>query len=630
MIRAQNLSVYFGGRILFDQLSFAINSGEKVAITGRNGAGKSTLFKLLTGQLLPDSGYLELQGQPVIGSLRQELPPDKGLSVFDEVKSSLENIAIYSKELEELHSNLEIVKDAKALESIITRMEHVQLRLDYLDVDKLDGLVEKILSGLGFKQGDFSRKTSEFSGGWRMRIEIAKLLVSKPDLLLLDEPNNHLDLLAMRWLEDYLHNYEGTVLLISHDLAFLDNIANRILEIDRSRLYDFKGNYSSYKVYRKQRQEVEMKEYTSQQKMIQQKEMLIDKFRYKASKASFAQSLIHELERMDRIQIPEAEMGTMQLRFSPSNASGLKVFELKHVYKSYGEHEVLKDVNLFVERGTKLSFIGANGNGKSTLVKIITGDSQISKGEASLGHNVRIGYYAQEHEDILDHKATALEAVESSALPETRSMVRSILGGLGFSGEDTDKKISVLSGGEKARVRLALLLVKEHNLLILDEPTHHLDIPSKERLKNALQNYQGTLIIVSHDREFLKGLAEKTILFTDQTIKIYEGDIEYYLEKTQKETLTHLATNETSTYQDKPKSGGDYQQRKKSSRQIQNIEKEIQKIEDEISKIEAAMSAEDFYLKTDHLQTLENYSNYKKRLNDAYSAWDDLLNESTA
>ncbi len=630
MIRAQNLTVYLGGRTLFDHLQFSINAGEKVAITGRNGVGKSTLFKLLTGHMNPDSGFIELQGEPVIGILKQELPADKGHPVFDEVKYSLEEITSYTKELEELHLKLEVEKDPHALEHIIMRMEHVQHRLDYLGIDKLDGLIEKILIGLGFEKDDFYKKTSSFSGGWRMRIEIAKLLVAKPDLLLLDEPNNHLDILAMRWLEDYLHNYDGTVLLISHDLAFLDNIVNRILEIDRSKLYDFKGNYSAYKLYRQQRQEVEQKEYASQQKMIAQKEMLIDKFRYKASKASFAQSLIHELERMERKQMPEAEMGSMHLQFSPSMPSGVKVIELNHVYKNYGLHDVLKDVNLYVERGAKLSFIGANGNGKTSLVKIITGDIPATQGKMSLGHNVKIGYYAQEHEDILDTKSTALEAIENAALPEMRTMVRTILGGLGFSGEDADKKISVLSGGEKARVRLALLLVKEHNLLILDEPTHHLDIPSKERLKNALLKYEGTIIIVSHDREFLKGLAEKTILFENQTIKVFEGDIEYYLEKSNKDSLKHLGEQQPENKTDKAKSVDDYQQKKKSTRQIQNIEKEIQKLETEMSAIETSMSSEGFYQQKDHIQILDTYAILKQKLNEAYSVWDDLVNENTS
>lgn len=460
-----------------------------------------------------------------------------------------------------------------------------------------------------------------------MRIELAKLLMAKPHILLLDEPNNHLDILSLRWLEKYLKEYEGTVMLISHDLMFLDNISQRIIELDRGRIYDFKGNYTAFKLYRAERKAIETNEYNAQQRIIQHKEQLIEKFRYKASKASFAQSLITELGRMDKKELPEEEQSTIKLRFKPSYHSGKKVLEVKNASKSYGDKLVFQNIDLLVERGSKISFIGGNGNGKTTLVKMICGQTATTEGQLELGHQVKIGYYAQEHGEVFLANQTALEAVESASIPEMRSMVRKVMGGLGFSGEDVEKKISVLSGGEKARIRLANLIVNEHNFLILDEPTHHLDLPSKERLKESLMHYDGTIIIVSHDRDFLKGLADKTILFESQGIKVFEGDIEYYLEKTDEATIYETKKDQNKKLKEDPDVNPNQLDRKKLQRQAQTFEKQILKLEEEISKLDVKLSDPSFYQSTDYDLTIKKYEEIKKRLESSTTEWEKIIQE---
>lgn len=627
VIRFQNVSLFFGERVLYDQISFTISAGEKLAIAGRNGSGKSTLFKLIQKELKPDDGVIDIQGQSTFGILKQELPSDQGFTVFEEIRQSM----VEAQQLQDKYQILEQqLMDGKGSEEeildIVHIMEEIRIRLEFLEIDKLDGKIGKILIGLGFKEEDFNRRINEFSGGWRMRIELAKILISKPDTLLLDEPNNHLDIISLSWLERYLKEYEGTVLLISHDLMFLDNVARRIIEIDRGKIYDFKGNFSAYKLYRAERKIIELNEYNAQQRIIQHKENLIEKFRYKASKASFAQSLITELGRMDIKELPEDELSSIKLRFKPSHQGGNKVLEIKNASKSFGSKEVLKDVNLFIERGSKISFIGANGNGKSTLVKLICSQLSPNGGTIELGHQIKIGYYAQEHGDILIENQTALEAVESASIAEMRPMVRKILGGLGFSGEDVEKKISVLSGGEKSRIRLANLIVNEHNLLILDEPTHHLDLPSKERLKDALMHYKGTIILVSHDRDFLKGLADKTILFENQGIKIYEGDIEYYLEKTDNTTIYDLKNSQNSKSSNaKPEL--DYNERKKLQRLNQNLEKEILKLEEQISKTEKLMLNPEFFQNKENEVQINNYQKNKIQLEKLNKEWEEVVNK---
>lgn len=627
MIRIQGLYLGFGGRKIFDNLSLTISDGEKIAICGRNGTGKSTLFKVLTGEIKADQGIVENQGNQSIGLLRQELPVDHDYGLKEEVRNALPEIT----QLQSIVQKCELViqehtADEQTIQAAIIELQEAHARLDYLEADKLEGKIEKILIGLGFTSLDFNKKVKEFSGGWRMRIELAKLLLSKPDILLLDEPNNHLDIIALRWLEDFLKKYEGTVLLISHDLMFLDNVGKRIIEIDKGKVYDYKGNYTAYKLYRQERKEMELREFEAQQKVIKHKEMLIDKFRYKASKASFAQSLITELGRMDIKEQPEDDVSDIRLKFRPTVQSGNKIVEIKDLSKSYGPKKVLENVNLYLEKGMKWSFIGANGNGKSTLVRLICSEITAESGTLELGHQVKLGYYAQEHSDFLNKDWTPLETLEAYCNAEMRPMVRKILGGLGLRGEDVDKKISVLSGGEKARVRLALLLVQEHNFLILDEPTHHLDIPSKNRLKDALREYTGTVIIVSHDREFLKDLAQKTILFENRKVTVFEGDIEYYLEKTNVDTV-YEGMKAARKIEAAPAQSLDYNTRKKLQRQIQNLEREILKIEQEVQLTEQKMHEQGFYEAPDHKLILQKYETLQNSLKQLTTEWEKLIEE---
>ncbi|MBK7467710.1 MAG: ABC-F family ATP-binding cassette domain-containing protein [Saprospiraceae bacterium] len=633
MIRVVDLSLYFGDRALLDSLNISINHGEKVALTGRNGSGKSTLFKILTRQLSPTKGQIEYPKNYTLGLLKQELPEDKGYTVREDVKLSLEEIAALQNEEESIIQKFnEVHHESSEFMDLLERQSYIHDRLVYLQIDKVDGEIERILSGLGFKSTDFDRKCSEFSGGWRMRIELAKLLLSKPDVIMLDEPNNHLDIVSIQWLEKYLKNYEGTVILITHDLQFMDAIAKRIIEIDRGRVMDYVGNYSAFKAYRAERVEIETNEFKSQQKMIQHKEMLIDKFRAKASKASFSKSLQKELDRLDVKELPDVDTSSIRLRFQPSRQSGRKVLEVKDLVKQYGELLVLDHVDAYVERGMKISFVGANGNGKSTMVKLICNEIKPEHGLIELGHEVKIAYFAQEHQNILNMQKTVFETVEDAALPEMRTNVRRILGGLGLQGDDIDKRIGVLSGGEKSRVRLAMLLVQDHNLLILDEPTHHLDMMYKDSLKEAIKNYTGTVIIVSHDREFLRDLAEKTYSFESKKIKVYEGDIDYFLSKKSEEESANidlLKQEKNKSIQIQPTvstiKNSNPELKKKLQRNLQNVEKEISKLDEKIKEIEALMIDPQFFNSNEGKTKLKDYEQIKSNHALKSNEWENLF-----
>ncbi|MBK8153127.1 MAG: ABC-F family ATP-binding cassette domain-containing protein [Saprospiraceae bacterium] len=626
MIRLSNVSLFFGERALLKDVNLTFSPGEKVAITGRNGTGKSTMFKLITGEYKADVGSVEIPNDYTVGILKQELPEDRGLSVRDELMRSLTEIQLLKDELTSIEHKLHNPElDADEMSRLLDRQEWIHHRFDILHVDKLDGEIEKILFGLGFQNHQLDLQASTFSGGWRMRIELAKLLLSKPKALLLDEPNNHLDILSIIWLEKYLADYPGTVLLISHDLQFLDKLAKRVIEIDRERIYDYKGNYSQYKLYRAERKEIELNEYKSQQRVIQHKEALIDKFRAKANKASFAKSLQKELDRTEMMDAPEEELSSIRLRFQPSRQSGRVVLEAHHLSKSYGEKNVFENIEMLIERGQKLSFVGGNGNGKSTMVKLICDEIKPSEGEIKVGYEVKIGYYAQEHTEILNVNKNVLETIEDAAIPTIRPFIRKLLGGLGFEGQDVDKKIKVLSGGEKARVRLAMLLVNEHNLLILDEPTHHLDIPSKDSLKEAIIHYGGTVIIVSHDREFLRGIASRTISFEDHTIKSYEGDIDYFIEKSGVENTQGGLNTPKSVQKGSMETLKSPDEGRKLQKQIQTVEKSIEKLEESIKSIEVKMANADFFTNTSSDKIIAEYDSIKKDLKQKTSEWEELM-----
>jgi ATP-binding cassette subfamily F protein 3 len=628
VIAFNNVSLAFGGQRIFNGLNASVSPGEKVALCGRNGSGKTTLFKLLTGDLKPDSGTIDVPGNWRIGLLSQELPLYKDHTIREEVWSSQKDLVALQNELKDLEYALSGGEaSAHCIDQAVHHMAEVRERLDYLEVDKISGKMDRILAGLGFSSQDLSRSPKSFSGGWRMRIELAKLLLCAPDVLLLDEPNNHLDILALSWLESFLSRYEGTVMVISHDLFFLDRVGKRIIEIDRGKIYDYKGSYSAFLAYRKERKEAESREYEAQQRLIRQKELLIDRFRYKASKAAFAQSLITELNRMDKLEQPEGEAATLKLHFEMARPSGRTVLEVTDLSKSFGDKLVLQNVHLTLERGMKWCFVGANGNGKSTLVKLICGELAPTQGAAKLGHEVRIGYYAQEDHSALDLKLTPVQLLESECRAEMRSQVRHILGALGLREDHADKQIGVMSGGERARVRLALMLVQEHNFIILDEPTHHLDMPSKDQLKQALKKYPGTAIIVSHDRDFLMGLANKTLFFGQGYVKLYEGDINYFLDQHDGAMPGSMGRLEENRGDDFARSAPlpEKTDRKKLQRRIQNLEKQIYELERLLVQSENEMQRPEFYEREDHVLKLQTYAEDKLKYSEILQEWEGLV-----
>ena len=488
----------------------------------------------------------------------------------------------------------------------------------------MEANAEKILKGLGFKAKDLNRQTDEFSGGWKMRVELAKMLLQRPDYLLLDEPTNHLDIEAIIWLEKFLQNYPGAIILISHDKQFLDVVTDRTIEIELGKVYDYKAPYSKYLVQRAERKALQEAAFKNQQKVIAQKERTITRFMAKASKTKMAQSMKKQLEKMERIEIDVEHTETMNLRFPEAPRSGQVVVEANQLSKSYGDLLVLKNISLKLDRGDRLAFVGQNGQGKTTLAKILVNVLASSGGQLKHGHNVQIGYYAQDQSESLNPKLTLLETMENASPPEMRTRLRSILGAFLFSGEDVDKKVSVLSGGERARLALACMLLRPFNLLVLDEPTNHLDILSKEVLKNALQQYNGSLVVVSHDRDFLKGLTNRTIEFRDQKLYEYIGDVNAFLEKRSLDNMrqVELSSKDKLNLKSNAKSSLDFQERKKLQRAVQNAEKKIEKLEAQIENWEMKMTEASFYQQADSNREIERYQQAKKDLEQAYLDWE--------
>ena len=510
MISVNKISVYFGGQELFDKVSFMVNKGDRIGLVGKNGAGKSTLLRILSGEQSSNEGTISSPNNSTLGYLRQDLDFEEGRTVqqeaelaFAEIKDLEEKINIINLEMSERTDY-----DNEGYMQLITDLNELNDRYGLLGGYTIKSEMSQVLLGLGFKLDDFSRQTNEFSGGWRMRLELAKILLAKPDVLLLDEPTNHLDIESIVWLESWLKNYSGAVVLVSHDKAFLDAVTNRTIDLILGKANDYKASYSKYVELRKDRQEKQIQSKKNQDKEVKQTKMLIDKFRYKKSKAAFAQSLIKKLDKMEMIEVDHDETASMHFKFPPAPHSGKVTLKVNKVSKSYGDLEVLNGIDLLLERGEKIAFVGKNGQGKTTLAKIIV-DSIPFEGQVEYGHQVKVGYYAQNQSELLDENKTILQLVEDAADEQSRPRVRDMLGSFLFSGDAVQKKIKVLSGGERARVALCKLLLEPVNLLIMDEPTNHLDMVSKDILKNALNNYDGTLIVVSHDRDFLQGLSEK-------------------------------------------------------------------------------------------------------------------------
>ena len=526
MIQLNKITVYFGGQSLFNDITFMVNKGERIGLVGKNGAGKSTLLNVMSGDLAPNAGSISTSKNYEISYLTQDLDFTDGETVIDEAQTAFKKVKKLQWDLKEAQNALATRTDTESdayidLIAIIGEMEEAFIAMDGYN---LEAECSRVLQGLGFLVEDFDKQTNTFSGGWRMRIELAKILLQKPACILLDEPTNHLDIESIIWLEAWLQDYPGSVILVSHDRTFLDAVTTRTIEIVSGQIYDYKAAYSKYVQLREERLSIQLQAKKNQDQHIKQTEKLIEKFRYKASKAAFAQTLIKKLDKLDRVEIDATDNSTMKFRFPPAPHSGKVTIEAKNIYKNYDSLEVLKDVSLSVNKGDKVAFVGKNGEGKTTLARIIARDLDY-KGDLKLGHLVNVGYYAQNQSDLLDDKMTVLEAVDKSATEQTSSQVRALLGSFLFSGDTVEKKISVLSGGERARVALCKLLLTPVSLLIMDEPTNHLDMRSKEILKQALVHYDGTLIIVSHDRAFLQSLTDKVYEFKNQQIKEYIGDV---------------------------------------------------------------------------------------------------------
>ena len=635
MLNVHNLSVAFGGEYLFEEIAFRLNGGDRVGLIGKNGAGKSTMLKLLSKDMAPDEGTIAMEKDIKIGFLRQDIDFEQGRTVLEESYQAFSDIKSLEQQLEEINTALAERTDYESdgYHQLMVDLSEVTHRYEILGGYNYQGDTEKVLLGLGFKRDDFDKLTDTFSGGWRMRIELAKLLLQNNDVLLLDEPTNHLDIESIIWLEQFLKTYAGAVVIVSHDKMFLDNVTNRTIEISLGRIYDHNKPYTKFLAYRKEIKEQQLSAQKNQEKQIQQTERLIEKFRAKSSKASMAQSLIKKLDKIERIEVDDEDNSVMNLRFPVSINPGKVVAELENLSKSYGKKEVLKDIDLLVERGTKTAFVGQNGQGKTTLAKIMVGELDHT-GNLKTGHNVQLGYFAQNQAEYLDGEKTILDTMIDAANEKNRSKVRDILGSFLFRGDEVEKYVKVLSGGERNRLALAKMLLQPFNVLVMDEPTNHLDIKSKNVLKSALQNFEGTLVLVSHDRDFLQGLTDRVYEFKDGGIKEYLGDIDFYLEQRKAEDFRKIEKGEKKVAQkvEVVSKENDYQFQKKQKslkNKLSGVEKRISQLEKEIADI-------DHDLLMDYDSTIarpnffDTYQGKKKKLETLMGDWEDLSHELEA
>ncbi|WP_421750581.1 ABC-F family ATP-binding cassette domain-containing protein [Croceimicrobium sp.] len=636
MLGINKLILQLNDRMLFDEISFLVNPGEKLGLVGSNGAGKSTLLKTIAGEASVDKGNISKPKDFKIGYLPQELPLYDGRTVWEEAETSLGEIKQLQAAIDDINHQLAEREDYES-DSYLKLIEDLNFnteRFNLIGGYTYHADLEKILQGLGFKAEDFHRQTQEFSGGWRMRIELAKLLLAKHDVLLLDEPTNHLDINSIIWLENFLKDYEGAIVMVSHDRTFLDNITKRTVEIVNGKVYDYPVPYSRFVALREERRQLQMQEQKNQEKEIKHTEELIEKFRYKASKAAFAQNLIKKLDKMERIEIDDDDSRKINFRFPPAPRSGKVVVKAEKLGKNYGEKKIFGGVNLEVIRGERIAFVGQNGQGKSTLVKIIA-DNLKHEGHLELGHNVTFGYYAQEQAKTLDGNKTLLQTIEDAAPEDLRKKARDYLGAFLFSGEDVDKKVKVLSGGEKGRLALCKLLLFPHNLLIMDEPTNHLDLKSKDMLKNALLQYDGTLVVVSHDRHFLQGLADKIFEFKDGQVKEFLGNIDEYLEARKLDDFRQLekskeADKVAKQNEPKEKPGLSYKERKQLDKDLRKAEKQVEDLELSIEALEAELESidtqlhdpEQFKELSKEVDFYEKYEARKKELEKMMKDWE--------
>lgn len=634
MISLDKINLNFGGFDLFKEISFLITPRDRIGLIGKNGAGKTTLLKLITGIVSPTSGSIGLPKDTTIGYLPQQMKHNNTRTLHDEAVLAFEEIIQLEKHIARLNSEIaeDIDYHSEGYMKKLDKITELNERYNILGGENYEAELEQTLVGLGFERSDFNRPTSEFSGGWRMRIELAKLLLKKPDLFLLDEPTNHLDIESIQWLEDFLKNYKGAIVLVSHDKAFIDAICNRTIEISLGKITDQKMNYSKFIVWKDEQREIQFAAYRNQQKMIEDTEKFIERFRYKATKSVQVQSRIKQLNKLDRIEIEEEDNSALKIYFPPAPRSGKVVVQAKNIEKNYGNLQVLKDINLTIESGEKVAFIGRNGEGKTTLARIIMQELEHG-GELKLGHNVKIGYFAQNQAQLLNEELTVFETIDEIAVGEIRTKIREILGAFLFSGEDAEKKVKVLSGGERSRLAMIRLMLEPVNFLVLDEPTNHLDIRSKEILKNAMINFEGTILLVSHDREFLDGLVNCVYEFRNKNARQHLGGIYDFLQKKKIESLKELEINNKARNVEKEtqlkslsSTGLNYEQQKEISKSISRLEKKIIKTEEKISILEAKIHEINNLLssseKLDDHSVFNQFEQVKMSLEKAMENWE--------
>jgi len=635
MVSLDNVRVEFDGKPLFDGISFLLQPKEKVGLVGDNGAGKTTLLQVIRGEMKPTEGNVHLPSNLKIGYLPQQIEFTDEDEIYSAVFNSLDEISSIKKKLDKISEEITYREDyeSEAYLDLLNQLNELNEKYNVLGGDNVEGEIIKTLKGLGFSDDDIYRPLTEFSGGWRMRVELAKILLRHPDVLLLDEPTNHLDIESIQWFENYLKAYQGAVVLISHDRAFLDNITTRTLEINLGKLFDYKVPYSKFVKEKEKRIEHQRAAYENQQKKIKETEEFIERFRYKSHKASLVQSRIKQLEKMNEVAVDEEDNSKVNIKFPEAPRTGREVVKCSNISKSYEEQKVLDNIDLLVERKESVAFVGKNGEGKTTLAKIIVDDIDY-QGNVTVGYNVELGYFAQNQDELLDDQKTVLETMEDFAEGEMRKKARSLLGAFLFRGEDVDKRVKVLSGGERSRLALATLLLRPYNLLVLDEPTNHLDMKSKEVLKNALKEYTGTLIVVSHDRDFLDGLVDKVYEFKDKKIKENIGGIYDFLKKKSLENLDDLnaiAPSEKNTNNKNKKGKKTFEQRKEHNKKISKTEKAIESTEKQIEAIESEMKdlKEEMYKteKQNNVELYENYENLKRKYEQEMARWEELHEE---
>ena len=658
MISLDNLTVSYGGWTLFDNISFLINPKDRIGLVGKNGAGKTTLLRIITGEQQPTSGAVTINGECTIGYLPQTMRVADTTTLVEETAKAFDEVLRLEAEIADLTREIAERTDyeSASYEQLLHRLNDAQDRYHILGGETRDADIEKTLLGLGFKREDFSRATSEFSGGWRMRIELAKLLLRRPSIFLLDEPTNHLDIESIQWLEEYLKNYNGAVLLISHDRAFLDNVTNRTVELSLGKITDYKVPYSKYVVLRAERRAQQLAAYENQQRMIEKTEEFIEKFRYKPTKSNQVQSRIKQLERLERLEVEEEDLATLNIKFPPAPRSGQIVAEINEAGMSFGAKHVFSGANFVIEKGDRIAFVGRNGEGKTTLARMLVGQLTPTEGSIRLGANVNIGYYAQNQDDLMDGEFTVYDTLDRVAVGDIRTRLRDILGAFLFRGEDIDKKVKVLSGGERARLAMARMMLEPRNLLVLDEPTNHMDMRSKDILKNAILKYDGTVVVVSHDREFLDGMVEKVYEFRDGGVKEYLGGIYYFLEKRKLESLQEIESRDApakTASKTAPKTGSgagakgvngagganaangaeekpatlsgkaSYEQKKEQEKLLRKLRKAVETVEAELAGLEKQIAEYDakFAAATDY-----NEADYKA-YNDLKARYDHQMHE---